>query len=95
MILARHRLEEDFNVLTKKDGVDYLKVAFDSQIEIREVPGRLPKSMTGISRLLNDAVQRPVEMLTEARNSSDGKLCCFKRKLGFKTGLPAGFSEFK
>ena len=86
---SRHRLEQNFNVLTKKDGVDYLKVAFDSQIEIREVPGRLPKSMTSISRLLNDVVQRPTEMLTEARNSSDGKLCCLSGTW-FKTGLPAG-----
>ena len=36
---SRRRLEQDFNVLTEKDGVDYLKAAFDSQIEIREVPG--------------------------------------------------------
>ena len=84
---SRHRLEQNFNVLTKKDGVDYLKVAFDSQIEIREVPRRLPKS--GHSRPLNDAVQRPMELLTEARNSSEGRLCCLTGTW-FKTDLPAG-----
>ena len=83
---SRHRLEQDFNVLTKKDSTDYLKAAFDSQIEIREIPGRLPKG--GSSRPLNDAVQRPAEMLTEARNSSEGKLCCLTGTW-FKTSLPA------
>ncbi len=81
---SRHRLEQDFNVLTQKDSADYLKAAFDSQIEIREVPGRLPKG--GHSRPLNDAVQRPVEMLTEARNSFEGKLCCLTGTW-FKTDL--------
>ena len=81
---SRRRLEQDFNVLTKKGGVDYLKAAFDSQIEIREVPGRVSKG--GHFRSLNDAVQRPVELLTEARNSSDGKLCCLTGTW-FKTGL--------
>ena len=83
---SRHRLEQDFNVLTKKDSTDYLKAAFDSQIEI-EVPRRLSKG--GRSRPLNDAVQRPVEMLTEARNSSERKLCCLTGTW-FKTDLPAG-----
>ena len=83
---SRHRLEQDFNVLTKKDSVDYLKAAFDSQIEIREVPGRLPK---GGPRPLNDVVQRPVKMLTEARNSPEGRLCCLTGTW-FKTDLPAG-----
>ena len=84
---SRHRLEQDFNVLTKKDDVDYLKAAFDSQIEIREVPGCLPKG--GHSRPLNDAAQRPVELLTEARNSSERKLCCLTGTW-FKTDLSAG-----
>lgn len=83
---SRHQLEQDFNVLTKKDSVDYLKAAFDSQIEIREVPGRLPKG--GHSRPLNDAVQRPVELLTEAKKSSEGRLCCLTGTW-FKTDLPA------
>lgn len=85
---SRDQLEQDFNVLTKKNSVDYLKAAFDSQIEIREVPGRLPKS--GHSRPLNDdAVQRPMELLTEARNSSEGRLCCLTGTW-FKTDLPVG-----
>ena len=84
---SRDQLEQDFNVLTKKNSVDYLKAAFDSQIEIREVPGRLSKS--GHSRPLNDAVQRPMELLTEARNSSEGRLCCLTGTW-FKTDLPAG-----
>lgn len=78
---SRHRLEQDFNVLTHKNGVDYLKSAFDNQIEFREVPGRLtkrPSSKKGISnnfRPLNDAVQRPVEMLSDIRHSSKKKIC--------------------
>ena len=78
---SRHRLEQDFNILTQKDGINYLKAAFDNQIEIREVSGRLPKRPTskkGISdnfRPLNDAVQRPVEMLSNIRNSSKKKIC--------------------
>ena len=80
---SRHRLEQYFNVLTQKDGVDYLKTAFDNQIEIREVPERLNKF-----RPLNDAVQHPTELLTEARNSSNGRLCCVTGTW-FKTNLPA------
>ena len=78
---SRHRLEQDFNVLTQKDGVDYLAAAFDSQIDIREVPGRLskrPPSKKGVPdnfRPLNDAVQHPAVRLAEARNSSDGRVC--------------------
>ena len=78
---SRNRLERDFNVLTQKDGVDYLAAAFDSQIEIREVPGRLskrPPSTKGVPgnfRPLNDAVQHPAVRLAEARNSSDGGVC--------------------
>ncbi len=78
---SRQRLEQDFKVLTQKDGVDYLTAAFDSQIEIREVPGRLPKrppSKKGVPdnfRPLNDAVQRPMEMLSDIRNSSEKKIC--------------------
>ena len=78
---SRHRLEQDFNVLTQKDGVDYLAATFDSQIDIREVPGRLskrPPSKKGVPdnfRPLNDAVQHPAVRLAEARNSSDGRVC--------------------
>ena len=78
---SRHRLEQDFNVLTQKDGADYLAAAFDSQIDIREVPGRLskrPPSKKGVPdnfRPLNDAVQHPAVRLAEARNSSDGRVC--------------------
>ena len=91
---SRRRLEQDFNVLTKKDNVDYLKDAFDNQIEIREVPGRLskhPKSSKGKKgnfRPLDVVVQRPVEMLDAARNSSEKKLCCLTGTW-FKTNLPA------
>ena len=79
---SRNRLERDFNVLTQKDGVDYLAAAFDSQIEILEVPGRLPKRPKPQKkggpdnfRPLNDAVQRPAEMLSKARSSPEGKVC--------------------
>ncbi len=67
---SRRRLEQDFKVLTQKDGVDYLKAAFDNQIEIREVP---PKK--GLFRPLNDAIQRPAEMLSNIRKSSKKKIC--------------------
>lgn len=92
---SRHRLEQDFNVLTQKDGVDYLKSVFDNQIEIREVPGRLPKrppSKKGIPnnfRSLNDAVQRPVEMLSNIRNSSKKKICRLTGTPFVSTLLPA------
>ena len=85
--ISRHQLERQFNVLTKKDGVDYLKTAFNSQIEIREVPGRLPKGGKNSSRKLNEAVQRPIEMLTEAKNASDGRLCCLTGTW-FQSSLP-------
>ena len=82
-------LEQPFNVLTEKGGVDYLKAAFESQIEIREVPGRLRmrKDRKNSSRKLNEAVQRPVEMLTEAKNASDGRLCCLTGTW-FQSSLP-------
>ncbi len=73
---SRQRLEQDFNVLTKKNGVDYLKDAFDNQIEIREVPGRLGKRPKNDNfRPLNDAIQHPVEMLSKIRKSSNKKVC--------------------
>ena len=97
---SRRRLEKDFNVLTKKDKVDYLSTAFDSQIEISEVPERSrkrPKRQKGVPdnfRPLNDAVQRPTEMLTEARNSSNGRLCCVTGTW-FKANLSASFLDSK
>ncbi len=74
---SRHRLEQDFDVLTQKDGVDYLKAAFDNQIEMREVPGRLGKRppKNDLFRPLSDAVQRPAEMLSEIRKSPNKKVC--------------------
>ena len=74
---SRHRLEQNFKVLTEKNGVDYLKAAFDNQIEIREVPGRLGKRprKKDLFRPLNDVIQRPVEMLSNIRNSSKKKIC--------------------
>ena len=85
---SRRRLEQDFNVLTEKDDVDYLKDTFDNQIEIREVPDRLPKSKKNSSRPLNTIVKRPTEMIAEAKSSMDGKLCCLTGTW-FKTDLPA------
>ena len=77
---SRHQLEQHFNILTEKNGIDYLKAAFDNQIEIREVPGRLDKrppknDKNNLFRPLNKAVQRPVKMLSETRNSSNKKVC--------------------
>ncbi|MDE0013597.1 MAG: hypothetical protein OXU36_20815 [Candidatus Poribacteria bacterium] len=74
---SRRQLEQHFNILTQKDGDDYLKAAFDHQIEIREVPRRLGKCppKNDLFRPLNDAVQRPVEMLSKTRNSSNKRVC--------------------
>ena len=71
---SRRRLEQDFNVLTKKDSVDYLKAAFDSQIDIREVPERQVKGIK--NRPLNEIILHPSEMLDKAKKSSSGKVCC-------------------
>ena len=70
---SRSRLEQDFKVLTEKDGVDYLKAAFDSQIDIREVPGRQAKRTK--NRPLNEIILHPSEMLNKARKSPSGKVC--------------------
>ncbi len=74
---SRHRLEQHFNILTQKDGIDYLKAAFDSQIEVRAVPDRLCKRprKNKLFRPLNDAVQHPVKMLSETRNASNKRVC--------------------
>lgn len=85
---SRRRLEQDFNVLTEKGDIDYLKDAFGNQIEIRKVPGRLPKYRKNSFRPLSKVVQRPTEMIAEAKNSMDGKLCCLTGTC-FKTNLPA------
>ncbi len=87
---SRHRLEKDFNILTQKDGIDYLKAAFDNQVDIRQVPGRLDKrpAKNDCFRPLNKAIQHPVEMLSEIRNTSNKKVC---RLTGtpFVSDLPA------
>ena len=70
---SRNRLEQDFNVLTQKDGVDYLAAAFDSQVDIREVPGRQAKRTK--DRPLNEVILHPSEMLDKARKSPSGKIC--------------------
>ena len=70
---SRYRLEQDFNVLTQKDGVDYLAAAFDSQVDIREVPGRQAKRTK--DRPLNEVILHPSEMLNKARKSPSGKIC--------------------
>ena len=70
---SRNRLEQDFNVLTQKDGVDYLAAAFDSQVDIREVPGRQAKRTK--DRPLNEVILHPSEMLNKARKSPSGKIC--------------------
>ncbi len=70
---SRHRLEQDFNVLTQKDGVDYLGTAFDSQVDIREVPGRQTKRTK--DRPLNKVILHPSKMLNKARKSPSGKIC--------------------
>ena len=77
---SRHQLEQYFNILTQKDGNDYLKSAFDNQIEVREVPRRLGKrppknDKNNLFRPLNKVVQRPVEMLSETRNASNKRVC--------------------
>lgn len=71
---SRNRLEKCFNVLTKTDSVDYLKAAFDSQIEIREVRGRQAKRTK--DRPLNQIILHSSKRLDKARKSPSGKVCC-------------------
>ena len=91
---SRERLEQDFNILTKKGDVDYLEAAFNSQIDIRKVPDRRPKRPKTKKdekknfRPLNKYVQRPIQMLEAAGNSSQKKLCCLTGTW-FETDLPA------
>ena len=70
---SRSRLEKGFNVLTKEDNVDYLKAAFDNQIEIRKVPGRQTKRTR--NRPLNEVILHPSKILNKARKSQSGKIC--------------------
>jgi hypothetical protein len=70
---ARKRLD-DFNVLTIENGVDYLKIAFDTQVDIREVLGRQPKR-TKAGRPLDKEVLHPSDLLAQARKSPSGKVC--------------------
>lgn len=70
---ARKRLD-NFNVLTVENEIDYLKVAFDTQLNVREVPGRESKrKKTG--RPLDEAVLHPSSLLAKARKSSSAKIC--------------------
>lgn len=76
---TRKRLD-GFDVLTIADGIDYLKVAFDTQIEIRKVPtiwDKIPNSKGRIEqkRLLEKIVLRPSELLATARNSTARRVC--------------------
>lgn len=68
---------DDFNVLTVKNSADYLQIAFDTQIDIREVPGRLPKRPKNDDnfRPLTNAVLYPSELLAKARKSPSRKVC--------------------
>lgn len=65
---------DSLNVLTVENGIDYLAAAFDSQIDVREVPGRHHKR-TSSERPLMEAVLYPSQLLTNARNSPDCKIC--------------------
>ena len=74
---ARKRLD-NLNVLTVENEVDYLKIAFDIQIDVRKVPGRLerrPGRKVEIFRPLDEAVLHPSSLLTKARKSSSSKIC--------------------
>ena len=62
------------NVLTIDNGTDYLKAAFDVQVNIREVPGRQPKRTTA-GRPLADAVLHASGLLSQARSHPSGKIC--------------------
>lgn len=65
---------DSLNVLTVENGIDYLAAAFDSQIDVREVPGRHHKR-TSSERPLMEAVLYPSQLLTNARNSPDCRIC--------------------
>lgn len=67
---ARRRLDS-FDVLTIANGVDYLKEAFDTQIEIRKVPVVKINNKRPVEKVL----LRPSELLATARNSPLGRVC--------------------
>jgi hypothetical protein len=70
-IAATRKRLNDFDVLTAVKGVDYLQVAFKSQVEIRKVPVEEIEK----KRPLEKIVLRPSELMTEARNDPSGQIC--------------------
>ncbi len=67
---TRTRLDS-FDILTMSNGIDYLKKAFETQIEIRKVPHiEITKK-----RPIEKIILRPSELLTNARNSAVGRVC--------------------
>lgn len=76
---TRNRLD-NFDVLTVRDGMDYLQIAFDTQVEIREVPflwrnTLTPKGKPDKERPLEEVVLRPSELIAQARKSATGRIC--------------------
>jgi hypothetical protein len=67
---TRKRLD-DFDVLTVRDGTDYLQIAFDTQVEIRKVP----VVTVNQKRPLEEVVLRPSERIAQARKSATGRIC--------------------
>lgn len=73
--LETTRLQLDvLNVLTVENSTDYLSAAFDSQIDVREVPGRQQRRANN-GRPLLDAILYPSQLLSNARNSPDCRIC--------------------
>lgn len=70
-IAATRKRLDDFDVLTVANGIDYLKEAFDAQIEIRKVP----VVQINQKRPLENIVLRPSELISKARNSATGRIC--------------------
>lgn len=74
---ATRKQLDNLNVLTVENGTDYLDAAFNAQIDVREVPGRLPKRPRKQNdfRPLADAVLHPSELLSKARKSPNCRIC--------------------
>ena len=73
-IEATRKQLNDLNVLTVENEIDYLEAAFDAQIDVREIPGRQGRR-SNTERSLADAVLYPSQLLSNARNSTDCRIC--------------------
>ncbi len=72
--VARHKLNSLNAIVKDKDDVDYLKAAFEDQIEVREVPNQRHTSQKGFPvRLVAPVLERPGKLLEQ--RASSGREC--------------------